>query len=207
MAGVHDLYTTFHINERRIAANRVREATSPCILQPGASTAPEPTHASYEDIPMRKSIATTALMATTLSIALAGCYGTFPLVRKAYAFNKNVSSDKFVQEGVFLVMTILPVYGIAAFADAIILNSIEFWTGKTPVATAHTETIDGVTAESTLLPDGSLQLVVTDASGKQATTLLTRETDGVSARSADGEFLGKVAEVSTGTVLISPKAN
>lgn len=157
---------------------------------------------------MRKSIAATALLATTLSFSLAGCYGTFPLVRKAYAFNKSVSSDKFVQEGVFLVMTLLPVYGIAAAADAIILNSIEFWTGKNPVAdAARTETIDGVTAESKILPDGSLQLTVTDASGKQATTLLTREADGVSARTVDGEFLGKVAEVSTGTLLITPKEN
>lgn len=157
---------------------------------------------------MRKSIVASAVLATTLSVSLSGCYGTFPLVRKAYAFNKSVSPNKFVQEGVFLVMTILPVYGIAAMADALVLNSIEFWTGKNPVAsTTHTETIDGVTAESKILPDGSLQLTVTDASGKQATTLLTREADGVSARTADGEFLGKVAEASTGTVLITPKAN
>lgn len=157
---------------------------------------------------MRKSIATTALVATTLSMALAGCYGTFPLVRKAYAFNKSVSSDKFVQEGVFLVMSILPIYLLAGAADALVLNSLEFWTGKTPVADgSRTETIDGVTAESRILPDGSLQLTLTDASGKQATTLLTREADGVSARSVEGEFLGKVAEASTGTLLITPKAN
>lgn len=52
-----------------------------------------------------------------------------------------------------------------------------------------------------------LVMTVTDASGKQATTLLTRETDGVSAHSPDGEFLGKVAEASTGTILIWHKAN
>lgn len=157
---------------------------------------------------MRKSIVASAVLATTLSVSLSGCYGTFPLVRKAYAFNKSVSPNKFVQEGVFLVMSILPVYGIAAMADALVLNSIEFWTGTNPVADAtRTETIDGVTAESKILPDGSLQLTLTDASGKQATTLLTREADGVSARSAEGEFLGKVAEAQTGTVLITPKAN
>jgi len=156
---------------------------------------------------MRKSTLLAATLAIGAASALTACYGTFPLVRKAYAFNKSVSPNKFAQEGVFLVMNILPVYGIAAFADAVILNSIEFWTGKNPVASTHTETLDGVKAVSTVRPDGSLELTVTDATGKQATTLLTREADGISARSADGAFLGKVAEVSTGTVLITPKAN
>lgn len=156
---------------------------------------------------MRKSTLLAATLAIGATSALTACYGTFPLVRKAYAFNKSVSPDKFAQEGVFLVMSIIPIYGIAAIADAIVLNSIEFWTGKNPVAATRTETIDGVKAVSTVRPDGSLELTITDATGKQATTLLTRESDGISARSVDGAFLGKVAEASTGTLLITPKAN
>jgi hypothetical protein len=35
---------------------------------------------------------------------------------------------------VFLGLCIIPVYGVAVFIDAIILNLIEFWTGTNPVS-------------------------------------------------------------------------
>ncbi len=157
---------------------------------------------------MRKSVLFMAFLSLGLSTALTGCYGTFPLIRKAYAFNKSVSPNKFVQEAVFLVMTVIPVYGVAGAADALILNSIEFWTGKAPtIGATHVESKDGATAAAKILDDGALELTVTDARGKSETAILVREADGVSARSLDGAFLGKVADASTGMVLITPKAN
>ena len=62
-----------------------------------------------------------------------GCYGSFNLVKKVYKFNGTVG-DKWVNELVFLVMNIVPVYGAATFIDAVILNSIEFWSGTNPMA-------------------------------------------------------------------------
>jgi hypothetical protein len=43
---------------------------------------------------------------------------------------------------VFLAAYVVPVYGIAGFIDAVILNSIEFWTGSNPVA-ANVSSEDG----------------------------------------------------------------
>jgi len=155
---------------------------------------------------MRKLGLFAILFAVGMSATLSGCYGNFSLVRKAYAFNKNVSRNKFVQEGVFLVMSVIPVYGVAAAADAIVLNTIEFWTGKNPVASnTYHETRDGVTADAKVLPDGRMQLSLTDASGVTKTTILAKEADGISARAEDGTFQGKVADASTGTVLITPR--
>lgn len=61
-----------------------------------------------------------------------GCYGSFNLVKKVYKFNGTVG-EKWVNELVFLVMNVVPVYGVSVFIDAVILNSIEFWTGSNPV--------------------------------------------------------------------------
>ena len=62
-----------------------------------------------------------------------GCYGSFNLVKKVYKFNGTVG-DKWVNELVFLVMNVVPVYGAATFIDAVILNTIEFWSGTNPMA-------------------------------------------------------------------------
>src|SRR5690606_13393498 len=69
-----------------------------------------------------------------LMVSQSGCFGEFALVRKVYTWNKDVSGSKFVQTLLFYAMNIIPVYGIAAFVDVIILNLIEFWSGSNPVA-------------------------------------------------------------------------
>lgn len=79
------------------------------------------------------------LAAGVLAVALmtSGCFGSFNLVRKVYNFNKECSDEKWVRELAYLVMTYIPVYGVAGLADALIFNSIEFWTGSNPI-TAET---------------------------------------------------------------------
>lgn len=72
-------------------------------------------------------------LALALSITQAGCFGSFNLTRTVWKFNKSVSGDKFIQELVFILMIIVPVYEIATLGDAIVVNSIEFWTGSNPV--------------------------------------------------------------------------
>ena len=67
------------------------------------------------------------------SVVLSGCYGSFELVKKVYAWNGSFES-KFAKEAVFLGLNIIPVYGIASFVDGLIFNSVEFWTGNNPMA-------------------------------------------------------------------------
>ena len=71
-----------------------------------------------------------------LSLQMTGCFGKFSLTRAMWDFNKNVHPNKFVQWAVFLVMVIVPVYGVGTLVDAIVINSIEFWTGNNPISSA-----------------------------------------------------------------------
>jgi hypothetical protein len=66
------------------------------------------------------------------SLVASGCFGPFNLTRRLYKWNAEVG-DRWEKELVFLLLTVIPVYGAATFADAIVLNSMEFWTGKNPV--------------------------------------------------------------------------
>jgi hypothetical protein len=84
-----------------------------------------------------------ALFVTVLSLQVSGCFGSFTLTRKIYGFNEGVSDNKFIQWALFLGFTIIPVYGVGALADALVFNSLEFWTGNNPLANAET------------LPDGT----------------------------------------------------
>ena len=84
---------------------------------------------------MKKSLKLTAvLLAATLM--LSSCIGTFRLTNNIKDWNEGVTGNKFINELVFVAMHIVPVYPIAIFADAVVLNSIEFWTGNNPIAEA-----------------------------------------------------------------------
>jgi len=80
-----------------------------------------------------KVLALVALM-VPFSMINTSCIGSFSLTNKVYQWNK--SQEKWLDELIFLVFIILPVYGISILIDGIILNSIEFWTGTNPVAMA-----------------------------------------------------------------------
>lgn len=71
----------------------------------------------------------------TLALAallIGGCYGPFNLTRRVYQWNGEVG-DKWEKEIVFLLLTWVPVYSLTVLADAIVFNSMEFWTGNNPV--------------------------------------------------------------------------
>jgi len=72
-------------------------------------------------------VAVSAFMACSLMFS--SCIGSFTLTNKVLAWNKTVG-DKFVNEVVFLCFNIIPVYSVSIFADAVVLNSLEFWTGS-----------------------------------------------------------------------------
>ena len=72
-------------------------------------------------------------------LAATGCLGPFNLTDQLHHWNSNVcdpntTGGKWCNEGIFLVCNIIPVYGVCILGDAIIFNSVEFWTGKNWVA-------------------------------------------------------------------------
>ena len=108
-------------------------------------------------------------MTLVMTGSLAGCFGSFRATKNVYHFNRTVHPNPWVREGMFLGMVIIPVYGLAALFDAVILNSLEFWTGRNPIAKAgdqhRVDGEDGSHAVSTLNADGSFDIVVVDAAG------------------------------------------
>jgi hypothetical protein len=93
-----------------------------------------------------------ALLAGGAAATLTGCYGSFNLTGLVYDWNGSFSS-KWVRWLVFLGLVILPVYGVLLVVDALILNTIEFWTGENPVTKATLEDGSTVVAEATEAPD------------------------------------------------------
>ncbi len=74
--------------------------------------------------------------AAVLGLALLGtsCYGPFNLTRRVHHWNDSVTDNKWGQEGMFLLLVIVPVYGLSMLGDALIFNSIEFWGGENPIS-------------------------------------------------------------------------
>ncbi|MCC5876125.1 MAG: DUF3332 family protein [Candidatus Sumerlaeia bacterium] len=63
--------------------------------------------------------------------ALVGCYGRFPLTNAIYKWNGEVTQNGFVNSIIMVILGFfLPVYGLAIWIDALILNSIEYWKGE-----------------------------------------------------------------------------
>ena len=81
---------------------------------------------------MKKSVKVLAVLFSA-AILCSSCIGSFGLTRKVYNWNNSLG-DKWMNELAFVALNIIPVYPIATFADVIVLNSIEFWTGSNPMA-------------------------------------------------------------------------
>lgn len=143
---------------------------------------------------MRRTIAA-AILAAFLPVTATGCFGGFELTKKVYKLNEDVSPDKWVQEVFFLVLVIVPIYGIASFLDAILFNSIEFWTGNNPVlANGGSQSFETAEGRVTLSSIDAATLAVTleRPDGTVDRFSLARENGTVSARDADGAVLVRV---------------
>ena len=68
-----------------------------------------------------------------ITITQTGCFGSFKLTNSLYDWNTSIGSD-FGKEAVFLLFVIIPVYGVTLFIDTIILNTIEYWSGSSPMS-------------------------------------------------------------------------
>ena len=68
-----------------------------------------------------------------LALVTSGCYGPFNLTRRLYQWNEQAGNTKWEREFMFILLAWAPVYGLAMLGDAVVFNSMEFWTGKNPV--------------------------------------------------------------------------
>ena len=111
----------------------------------------------------------------------AGCTGPFRLTKSVHEWQTGFD-NQWVDELAFLGCVILPVYGLSTLVDAILLNSIEFWTGDNPVGYSSVTVGEGV--EMALQADGAIQ--VTDG---QRQLRLQRSDQGVTALDAEGKVI------------------
>lgn len=80
---------------------------------------------------MKKNrLAITCTLILSGSILFSSCVGSFSLFNHLVAWNQNVK-NKYVNELVFIAL--IPVYAVSCITDAVVLNSIEFWTGTNPL--------------------------------------------------------------------------
>jgi hypothetical protein len=81
---------------------------------------------------MKKIMKSVAIL-LSVCVMMSSCMGSFGLTKKIYNWNEGVG-DKWVNEIVFVAMNIVPIYSITLFVDAVVLNSVEFWTGDSPIS-------------------------------------------------------------------------
>jgi hypothetical protein len=72
-----------------------------------------------------------AISGLLLAVSLTGCMGHFGLRGKLLKFNLEVVENRWGREALFVVM--FPGYVLCTVADVLVLNSIEFWSGKNPI--------------------------------------------------------------------------
>jgi hypothetical protein len=73
------------------------------------------------------------LLIATVTFMSFGCYGNFPLFKKINTWNGSLS-NKFINTIVYWVLWILPVYEICIAVDWLLLNTIQWWTGSSPIS-------------------------------------------------------------------------
>ena len=84
---------------------------------------------------IKKFMIALAILAVS-SLSFQSCIGSFSLTNKVLSWNKNVG-NKFVNELVFFAFWLLPVYEVTSVADLLVINSIEFWSGNSPMQANH----------------------------------------------------------------------
>ena len=126
----------------------------------------------------RKIVAALAASVMILgAVSTTGCIGRMATSGKVMKFNLDVASGKWARELVFLCLYIIPVYPIAGLIDLLIINSIEFHTGKNPISGQErlafngqdnrVEGPDGSVATSNMREDGSIDIEVLTATGER----------------------------------------
>ena len=84
----------------------------------------------------KKFLAPSLALLLLSSVCFQSCIGSFSLTNKVLTWNRNVN-NKFVNELVFFVFWVLPVYEVTAAADLLVINSIEFWSGNKPLEASN----------------------------------------------------------------------
>lgn len=137
----------------------------------------------------RRSIRNVIGVTLLCLVSSTACFGSFTTLHKVYAWNKSVDPDKWAQWGVFTAAMIVPVYPSATIFDLMFVNSVEFWSGKNPMADATAETGEHVAMQ--LQPDGTVDATVSAPDGREERYTVVREPGAISAYDEHGELAAR----------------
>ena len=91
---------------------------------------------------MKKISLSAACVLLAGSFLCSSCIGSFSLFNKYEKWQCNMTSNKYVNGIVGLILQ--PIVGsICLTVDALVLNTIEFWTGSNPMAINKVQTVKG----------------------------------------------------------------
>jgi hypothetical protein len=147
------------------------------------------------------------VLATFLPVSTVGCFGHFALTRKVYGFNRDLSHDRWVRWFGFLVMNVVWIYAAAGVIDLLFANSVEFWGGGNPFASAEGTTRyalgpNGELVSATVVEDGKIELHIVDRHGEPHRVELVRESESIAAYDESGRLVARVGEVDGAPALL-----
>lgn len=96
------------------------------------------------------------------ALLTSSCVGSFKLFNKLATWNKSATNERFLNELIFLIIS--PAYAVCSVVDALVLNTIEFWSGSNPMA-QKVGTTQEITGQ-----DGLLYAVTTLRNGYEVKT-------------------------------------
>jgi hypothetical protein len=143
------------------------------------------------------------MLATMISgsVMLSGCLGQNALFNTVQDWNATATEEKFVNQGISFAFWFVPVYGLTLFADIVILNSIEFWTGTNPITNKRAKVAgtselvsDGLgnVAELTYQADGTVLVEVQGANGIERFVLKREGTEVVRVQDGERTLMGSL---------------
>ena len=119
-----------------------------------------------------------AIVFLGITLSKSGCIPSFQLTNTLYDWNQNAVGGKWGSELEFAAFVFIPVDAVALFADGIVLNSIEFWTGSNPLAMQDGE------KETKIVQQGSDTYKLTAEKNKVHVEKIAGENQG-----EEGEFI------------------
>lgn len=125
------------------------------------------------------------------SSTLTSCLGGFYAFNGLKDWNQSVTGNKFINNLIFWILYIIPVYQIFMFADLVIFNLLEFWTGNNPISMNEGEveskmmTYNGIDYKMTATKN---HLTLHKASGEFVSELIFDETTKAWSLNKDGKI-------------------
>ena len=140
------------------------------------------------------------LLAVFIPASTVGCFGHFALTRKVYAFNRDLSRDRWIRWGGFIVMNVVWIYAAAGVIDLVFANSIEFWGGGNPFASGERATRyaygpNGEVVSATVVGSGTIELRIFDRHGEWHVVRLVQEAESIAAYDDGGRLITRVGDV------------